>query len=114
MLTLDPIERNSTVLSVAGRDFRDGELCYFDIVPANFIGHPVFDYVIDINITMGKGVIITVTNGTSMWDSDGTMRMEFTGDNNDTIFLTRSASLLPRTAKPNHVFLMLTADPEYD
>lgn len=102
------------MLSVTGREFRDGELCYFDIVPENFIGHPTFDYVIDINITMGKGVIVTVTNGTSMWDSGDSTRMEFFGNNNDTIYLTRSASLLPRTAKPNHVFLILSADPEYD
>ena len=39
-----PSYRTSVLLSVSGREFTNGEGCYYNIEPRNYKGHPFFDY----------------------------------------------------------------------
>ena len=76
------------------------------------MGHPDFDYQIDINITQADGMIIKVMNGTS-FDSAGDLKYINLRDSN-ALWSTWNAPSTSQPGKPNQVFVMITTDPEYE
>ena len=73
------------------------------------MGHPDFDYQLDVNITKAEGIVVKVMNGTSIETASDLKSINLR--DLDTLELTKKASL--PDGKTNQIFLLLKTDPEY-
>ena len=75
-------------MAISDTLFRDGESCYYNIIPQNYLGQ--FDYQIDFDISLSEGVLVRVLNGTS-YETAGNQTI-INPRNKDSWTLTRNAT----------------------
>ena len=50
--------------------FRGGETCFYNIIPQDYLGHPDYEYTLEIKVNNGERCQIEVLNGTSLETAD--------------------------------------------
>ena len=106
---LDPVSQNETTLAISDTLFRDGESCYYNIIPQNYLGP--YDYQLDLDISLSEGVLVRVLNGTS-YETAGNQTI-INPKNQNTWRVTRNATQFPWSGKPNNLYIYVMTDPSY-
>jgi hypothetical protein len=102
---LDPVNKAYTSVSAGTRKFRDETTCYYQFValPSSIENDPFYDWQIDANITLMRGVTATIHNGTSLFSAGNETQVDFDIKKNYTFNATGF----------NNIFVTFTADGTY-
>jgi len=97
---------NFTAFSATGGDFSNEAVCYYEIRTNPVLAFdPVYDWQIDVNITLLRGVFATIHNGTFANIARNATSVDFDVKRNFTYNSTVPVQ--------NSIYLTFTADPTY-